>query len=49
MDGTMRRMRIHRKGRIPREERNPILPLDPRDADVGRAKRIGRAGLPASS
>ena len=48
MDGTARRTRIVRK-RIPREERNPILPLDPRDTDVAKAKRIGQAGLRTQS
>ncbi len=45
MDGNVRRTRIQRKTRPSREERNPILPLDPRDQDVTRAKRLGRASL----
>jgi hypothetical protein len=43
----MRQMRIERKSKIPREARNPILPLDPRDPDVLRAKEPG--GTPIRS
>ena len=35
----MRRVRIEHKPRRPRDDRSPILPLDPRDSDVVRAKR----------
>jgi len=35
----MRRVRIERKNRRAREDRDPVLPLDPRDPDVLRAKR----------
>ncbi|HJP65171.1 MAG TPA: hypothetical protein VKA30_02575 [Actinomycetota bacterium] len=34
----MRQTRIERKSKAPREARNPILSLDPRDPDVVRAK-----------
>lgn len=37
----MRQVRIERKSKVPREARNPILPLDPRDPDVMRAKSPG--------
>ncbi len=43
MDGTARRTRIQRKAQPTREERNPILPIDPRDPAVARAKRLTRA------
>jgi hypothetical protein len=35
----MDQVRIQRKARAPREARNPILPLDPRDPDVVQAKQ----------
>jgi hypothetical protein len=36
----MRRIRIEAKDRRPREGReSPVLPLDPRDPDILRAKR----------
>jgi hypothetical protein len=37
----MRRMKIEHKQRRPKEDRSPVLPLDPRDQDVLRAKRSG--------
>jgi hypothetical protein len=37
----MKQVRIERKSKEPREARNPILPLDPRDPDVLRAKYPG--------
>jgi hypothetical protein len=43
----MRQLRMERKSKIPREARNPILPLDPRDPDVLRAK--GPGGPPIRS
>ena len=36
---AMHQVRIQRKVRAPRETRNPILSLDPRDPDVVRAKQ----------
>jgi hypothetical protein len=38
----MHQVRIQRKVRAPRETRNPILSLDPRDPDVVRAKGAAR-------
>jgi hypothetical protein len=35
----MTQVKIERKVRAPREARNPILPLDPRDPAVARAKQ----------
>ena len=35
----MRRIRLEKTARRAAEDRNPVLPLDPRDADVLRAKR----------
>ncbi len=35
----MRRIKIEPKQRRPREDRSPVLPLDPRDQDILRAKR----------
>jgi hypothetical protein len=37
----MRRIRIEPKHRRPKEDRAPVLPADPRDPDVVRAKRMG--------
>ena len=36
----MRQTQIERKPRREREERLPVLPLDPRDQDIVRAKRL---------
>jgi len=36
----MRQIRIERKPRRDRDDRTPPLPLDPRDPDVVRAKRL---------
>ncbi|HEX9312388.1 MAG TPA: hypothetical protein VGA30_06130 [Actinomycetota bacterium] len=41
----MKRTRIERKDRPIREERTPVLPLDPRDPDVARAKQRSRPTL----
>jgi hypothetical protein len=46
MDGNVRRIRIQRKVRMPRD-RTPVLPLDPRDPDIERAKRLERSHLGA--
>jgi hypothetical protein len=35
---TTPRLRVNRKIRRPREERQSVLPLDPRDPEVVRAK-----------
>jgi len=35
----MRRIRVEKRVRRAAEDRNPVLPLDPRDPDVLRAKR----------
>jgi hypothetical protein len=44
MEVTMRRVRIQKqKVRSPRPMFEEILPLDPRDPDVVRAKRLQRA------
>ena len=40
-DRKMRRMKIEPKQRRPKEDRSQVLPLDPRDQDVLRAKRSG--------
>jgi hypothetical protein len=37
----MRRIKIEHKTRRPKEDRSPVLPLDPRDPDILRAKRAG--------
>jgi hypothetical protein len=39
----MRQIRIERKPRRDRDDRTPPLPLDPRDPDVVRAKRLAEA------
>jgi hypothetical protein len=40
----MKRIRIeYPKSRRSRDDRSPVLPLDPRDPDVVRAKRGARA------
>jgi hypothetical protein len=41
----MRRIRIEHKTRRHRDDRSPVLPLDPRDLDVVRAKRSASAAL----
>ena len=35
----MKRIRIERRKATGRDDRNPVLPLDPRDPDLLRAKR----------
>jgi hypothetical protein len=37
----MRRIKMEHKQRRPKEDRSQVLPLDPRDPDVLRAKRAG--------
>jgi hypothetical protein len=39
----MRQIRIERKPRRDRDDRTPPLPIDPRDPDVVRAKRLAEA------
>jgi hypothetical protein len=34
----MRRVRLEQKNKREREDRSPVLPIDPRDQDVIRAK-----------
>jgi hypothetical protein len=34
----MRRVRLEQKNKRDREDRSPVLPIDPRDQDVIRAK-----------
>ena len=41
----MRRIRIEQKQRRPREDRSSVLPLDPRDQDILRAKRAVSVSL----
>ena len=41
----VKQTRIERKARRHRDDRSPILPLDPRDADILRAKRLQDAAL----
>jgi hypothetical protein len=41
----MQRIRIEQKSRRHREDRDPVLPLDPRDPDVVRAKQMLRTDL----
>jgi len=38
----MRRIRTEQKARRLRDDDRPVLPLDPRDSDVLRAKRLIR-------
>ena len=35
----MRRVRVEQKSRRDKDDRPPVLPVDPRDPDVVRAKR----------
>jgi len=44
-EATMRRIRVEQKQRRPREDRAPVLPSDPRDPDVVRAKRVESVAL----
>ena len=37
----VRRIRLEHKAHRDRDERDPVLPIDPRDPDVLRAKRAG--------
>lgn len=41
----MRRIRMDQKPRRDRGDRTPVLPLDARDQDILRAKRLGRSSL----
>jgi hypothetical protein len=41
----MRRVRIEQKARRDKDDRPPVLPVDPRDPDVVRAKRTGSIDL----
>ena len=41
----MRRVRIEQKARREKEDRTPILPVDPRDQEIIRAKRSSSIGL----
>jgi hypothetical protein len=41
----MRRVRVEHKPRRTRDDRSPVLPLDPRDPDILRAKRPGSESL----
>ena len=41
----MRRVRIEQKARREKEDRTPILPVDPRDPDIVRAKRAASGEL----
>jgi hypothetical protein len=41
----MRRVRIEQKARREKEDRTPILPVDPRDPEIIRAKRSSSIGL----
>ena len=40
----MQRIRIQRKGQTLRHDPSPVLPLDPRDPDIVRAKEAARRG-----
>jgi len=40
----MRRIRVERKSARLRDDRNAVLPFDPRDPDVLRAKQRTRGG-----
>jgi hypothetical protein len=41
----MRRVRIEQKARREKEDRTPILPVDPRDPEIIRAKRSSSIGM----
>ncbi|HEY3209201.1 MAG TPA: hypothetical protein VGL18_05340 [Actinomycetota bacterium] len=41
----MRRVRIEQKARREKDDRTPVLPVDPRDPDILRAKRSASIGL----
>jgi hypothetical protein len=41
----MRRVRIEQKARREKEDRTPVLPVDPRDPEVLRAKRAASGEL----
>jgi hypothetical protein len=45
----MRQIRIERKPRRDRDDRTPPLPLDPRDPDVVRAKRLAERHVQSKS
>ena len=41
----MRRVRVEQKTRRDKDDRTPVLPVDPRDPDIARAKRTGSIEL----
>ena len=41
----MRRVRLEQKSKRDREDRTPVLPIDPRDQDIIRAKRTSSDSL----
>lgn len=41
---SIHRLRVNRKIRRPREDRQPALPLNPRDPEVVRAKAARKRG-----
>ncbi len=41
----MRRVKIEQKARREKDDRAPVLPVDPRDPDIVRAKRSTSIGL----
>ncbi len=41
----MRRVRIEQKARREKDDRPPVLPVDPRDPDIVRVKRSTSIGL----
>jgi len=42
---SMRRVKIEQKARREKDDRAPVLPVDPRDPDIVRAKRSTSIGL----
>jgi hypothetical protein len=41
----VRRIRIEQKARREKEDRTPVLPVDPRDPEIVRAKRTPSGSL----
>jgi hypothetical protein len=41
----MRRVRVEQKARRDKDDRAPVLPVDPRDPEIVRAKRTGSIEL----